>query len=132
MTGLSAMDPSIEDDYEALIQFLYMAPIGLLQARIDGEILMVNPLCAQLLMPLSPDGGLSNLYTALEGLAPDLRSRVQAYPESHGMVFEGLQLRVPADPRHRTDSRILALTLLKLDGQRVMAVLGDVTQSVQR
>ena len=55
------MEPTIEEDYEALIQFLYLAPIGLMQTRMDGEILMVNPLCAQLLMPLACDGELSNL-----------------------------------------------------------------------
>jgi diguanylate cyclase (GGDEF)-like protein/PAS domain S-box-containing protein len=126
------MDIPIEDEYEALIQFLYIAPIGLLQARQDGEILMVNPLCAQLLMPLSGDGQLSNLYTALETVAPDLRSRVQAFDGPHGMVCEAWQLRVAADPLHKGVPRILALTVLKLDEQRLMAVLGDVTQSVQR
>ena len=126
------MDTAPEEEYEALIQFLYLAPIGLLQARMDGEILMVNPLCAQLLMPLSRDGGLSNLFTALESVAPDLRSRVQAFEAPHGMVCEGWQLRVTGDPVQKSGRRILALTVLKLDGQRLMAVIGDVTQSVQR
>ena len=126
------MDNLIEAEYEALIQFLYIAPIGLMQASVDGEILMVNPLCSQLLMPLSRDGDLSNLYTALEGVAPDLRSRVQAFEGPHGMICEGWELRVPDDPPHKTGCRILSLTLLKLDDQRLMAVLGDVTQSVQR
>ena len=126
------MHTSVEEEYEALIQFLYIAPIGLLQARMDGEILMVNPLCAQLLMPLSRDGNLNNLYAALETVAPDLRSRVQAFEGSHGMICEGWQLRVAADPAQKTGRRILALTLLKLDEHRLMAVLGDVTQSVQR
>jgi diguanylate cyclase (GGDEF)-like protein/PAS domain S-box-containing protein len=127
-----AMDTTVEEEYEALIQFLYIAPIGLLQARMDGEIVMVNPLCAQLLMPLSKDGCLSNLYNALEGVAPDLRSRVTAFEGPHGMVCEGWQLRVAADPSQKSGRRILALTVLKLDGQRLMAVIGDVTQSVQR
>ena len=126
------MDTHLDAEYEALIQFLYMAPIGLLQARTDGEILMVNPLCAQLLMPLSRDGDLSNLYTALQDLAPDLRSRVQGFEGPHGMVCEGLQMRVAANPLHKTGRRILVLTLLKLDEQRLMAVIGDDTRSVQR
>ena len=126
------MDTPIEVEYEALIQFLYIAPIGLLQARMDGEILMVNPLCAQLLMPLSRDGNLNNLYTALDSLAPDLRSRVEAFAQAHGMVCEGWQLNVPADPLQKAGRRILSLTLLKLDEERLMAVLGDVTESVQR
>jgi diguanylate cyclase (GGDEF)-like protein/PAS domain S-box-containing protein len=126
------MDATESEEYEALIQFLYIAPIGLLQARMDGEILMVNPLCAQLLMPLSRDGGLSNLFTSLESVAPDLRSRVQSFGASHGMVCEGWQLRVAAPAAQGGGRSILSLTLLKLDEQRLMAVLGDVTQSIQR
>ena len=126
------MDTTVEEDYEALIQFLYMAPIGLMQTRIDGEILMVNPLCAQLLMPLARDGDLDNLYKALEGVAPDLRTAVQNFEGTHGMVCEGWQLRVAADPVRGLGRSILSLTLLKLDENRLMAVLGDVTKSVQR
>jgi diguanylate cyclase (GGDEF)-like protein/PAS domain S-box-containing protein len=126
------MDTAESEEYEALLQFLYLAPIGLLQARIDGEILMVNPLCSQLLMPLSANGDLNNVFDALQGVEPDLRSRVQAFAGSHGMVCEGLQLRVAADPARKQGRSILSLTLLKLDEERLMAVLADVTQSVQR
>ena len=48
----------LAQEYEALIQFVYMAPAGLVQARSDGEIAMINPVAAQLLMPLSRDGEL--------------------------------------------------------------------------
>ena len=68
-----------EEEYEALLQFNYMAPIGLAQTRIDGEIVMANPLCAQLLLPLSRDGELINLFTALESVAPDLSHRARDF-----------------------------------------------------
>jgi diguanylate cyclase (GGDEF)-like protein/PAS domain S-box-containing protein len=122
---------SLEEDYEALTQFLYIAPIGLVQAHTDGEIVMVNPLCAQLLMPLSRDGGLSNLFTALEGVAPDLRHMAAAFEGSHGMVCDALHLQVNAGRGHK-DAQILSLSLLKLDDRRLMAVLSDVTKSVKR
>jgi diguanylate cyclase (GGDEF)-like protein/PAS domain S-box-containing protein len=126
------MDTTVEEDYEALIQFLYIAPIGLMQTRMDGEILMVNPLCAKLLVPLSRDGELINLYEALESVAPDLRTAVQKFDGTHGMVCDGWQLSVAADTTRKLGRSILSLTLLKLDEGRLMAVLGDVTQSVQR
>ena len=84
--GPAFADPFDQD--EALLQFLYMAPIGLMQANMDGEILMVNPLCAQLLMPLSRDAELSNLFLVLERLAPDLRHRLRGFDGSHGMIVE--------------------------------------------
>ena len=126
------MTPSVEEEYEALIQFLYIAPIGLLQARHDGEIVMVNPLCGQLLMPLSRDGELSNLYTALESVAPDLRHRVQAFTAPHGMVCDALHLQVGRTQATRKDPQILSLSLMKLDSERLMVVLSDVTQSLKR
>lgn len=124
--------PGLEEEFEALTQFLYMAPIGLVQLRLDGEILMVNPLCAQLLMPLSPDGELANLFTALAGLAPDLAHRARSFEPQHGVIFDAMQLQVRARTGSREPHRVLSLTLLKLDAERLMAVLSDVTQAVQR
>ena len=56
----------MEEEYEALLQFLYLVPVGVVQFAPDGTIGMLNPLCAQLLMPLSSDGGLDNLFSALD------------------------------------------------------------------
>lgn len=121
-----------DDEYEALLQFLYMAPIGIVQTRLDGEILMANPLCAQLLMPLSSDGSLDNLFTALQPIAPDLLQRAKAFAASHGMVCEGLQMQVNAGQPGGKDAQVLSLSLLKLDETRLMAVLSDVSLAVKR
>jgi PAS domain-containing protein len=121
-----------QDEFEALLQFLYLAPIGLVQARPDGEILMVNPLCAQLLMPLSRDGDLSNLFTALQGLAPDLALRAAGFDADHGKICEGMLLPVTAGLPGGRQPQVLSLTLLKLDGQRLMGVLDDVSLQIER
>lgn len=126
------MSAPVEEEYEALLQFMYMAPIGLVQTLADGEITMINPLCAQLLMPLSPDGQLANLFTALEAVVPDLRQRVQDFPDVHGTVCDALQVPIATGQPGRRQSQVLALTLLKLDAERLMAVISDVTQSVRR
>jgi len=42
-----------ESAYETLMQFLYGAPIGLVQSALDGTIEMINPMSTSLLMPLS-------------------------------------------------------------------------------
>lgn len=126
------MSPTIDEEHEALLQFLYIAPIGLVQTSLDGAILMANPLCAQLLMPLSRDGNLDNLFTALAPVAPDLHHRAQAFPDSHGMVCEGLQLHVSAGVPGGKGAQVLSLSLLKLDPTRLMAVLSDVSAAVQR
>jgi diguanylate cyclase (GGDEF)-like protein/PAS domain S-box-containing protein len=123
-------DDDLAQEHEALTQFVYMAPAGLVQARSDGEILMINPVAAQLMMPLSRDGDLSNLFTALEELAPDLRSRLADFVEPQGMVCDGVHLLAPAGTKG--ERRLFSFSLIKLDGSRVMAMLQDVTLQAQR
>jgi len=123
---------SIEEEYEALTQFLYLAPVGLVQLDMAGEIALINPLSAQLLMPLSPDGDLSNFFDVISGVAPDLRHMAAAFKAPHGMICEALRLQVDAGVLGKHDPRVLSLTLLKLDASRLMAVVTDVSQQVKR
>lgn len=119
-------------EHEALIQFLYLAPVGLVQADIDGAIVMMNPISAQLLMPLSRDGGLDNLFTALESVAPELRHLCSNYGKRAGKICDGLHVHLNAGGGAKKVPQILAITLLKLDAQRIMAVIDDVTLQVRR
>jgi diguanylate cyclase (GGDEF)-like protein/PAS domain S-box-containing protein len=121
-------------EHEALTQFLYLAPVGLVQTGIDGEIAMINPISAQLLMPLSRDGSLTNLFTALEDVAPELRHLCAAYAPPNGMICDGLHIHLNsgACSKRMRVPHVLSLSLLKLDGTRLMAVLSDVSEQVRR
>jgi diguanylate cyclase (GGDEF)-like protein len=126
------MLPTCDDAYEALIQFLYLAPIGLAQIAADGAIDMINPMSAQLLMPLSSDGSLDNLFVVLADLAPDLRRLVDAFEAPSGVVCDAIRFRVDPMPGRRETQQVLSLSLLKMDPNRLMAVLNDVTIEAQR
>lgn len=123
---------TLESEYEALLQFLYLAPVGIVQTALDGSIVMINPLSAQLLMPLSRDGGLDNLFDALEQVAPELRNLVDQFPQAHGTVCDSLRVQLSAGIPGKKDARMLSLTVLKLDDSRLMAVISDITQAVKR
>jgi len=127
----SPADGSAEE-LEALTQFLYLAPIGLVQTTLEGEIVMINPMSARLLMPLSRDDELLNLFDVLGDVAPDLRLRALSHAGRHGLVCDSVHLQVDAGTPGRRPPQILSLTLLKLDEMRLMAVLNDVSLSVQR
>lgn len=119
-------------EHEALLQFLYLAPVGLVQAGIDGEVAMMNPIAAQLLMPLSRDGGLDNLFVALDSVAPELRAAVAAHTDAHGKVCDGLHVHLGAVGGVHRGPQILSLTLLKLDDARLMAVICNITEQLRR
>ena len=99
--------------YESLIQFLYQVPIGLVQTTLDGEITMINPMAAQLLMPLAPAGDLTNLFDVLQDLAPPLRAPARAAMRAlppGSVVCEGLRLNLPpsAGPGQTLSLRLLS------------------------
>lgn len=119
------------DEYEALIQFLYVAPVGLVQTSIDGDIAMINPVSAQLLMPLSPDGSLENLFTTLASVAPGLRQLTTGFTRPRGLVCDALHVALPARSRGASAPEVLSVSVLKLDESRLMAVLSDVTPQVK-
>ena len=117
-------------EHEALMQFLYLAPVGLVQLAPDGDIVMINPVSAQLLMPLAHDGCLNNLFDTLRNVAPELRTLVSAFAAPSGMICDGLHVHL-----HGGDGagpQILALSLVKLGAGRLMAVLSDITLQVRR
>ncbi|AVR99099.1 putative bifunctional diguanylate cyclase/phosphodiesterase [Pseudoduganella armeniaca] len=112
--------------YEALMQFLYRTPIGLVQTTLDGTIEMLNPMSSQLLMPLAHDGALENLFVVLDRVAPQLRQLVGGFAPASGVVCEGLRLDVDGG------AQVLSLNMLKIDNTRLMAAVSDVTLETQR
>ncbi|MBC7452330.1 MAG: sensor domain-containing diguanylate cyclase [Massilia sp.] len=117
-------------DHEALLQFLYLAPVGLIQATMNGDIQLINPLSAQLLMPLAKEGMLSNLFDVLESVAPELRLMVSEFPHESGTVCEWFRAHLSAGIQGKRDARVLGISLIKLDANRLMAVLNDFSQQV--
>lgn len=119
----------IADEHEALLQFLYLCPHGMAQFDRDGTILMLNPAFTCLVMPLvGPDIPAFNIVELLEPWLPELRSLLQD-PRPHGMICDGTPIHLgPAAPGH--DPSVLALTVVRMDADRHMAVLADVTKSV--
>ena len=126
----SEVDPGA---HEALLQFLYMAPIGLVQITHDGTVELMNPMSANLLMSLVPGESLDNLFDALSRVAPQLRGLVRAFSGTSGDICEPLRIAMPASAGVAPSAiRTLSLALLKLDSLRMMAVLRDATNELAR
>jgi diguanylate cyclase (GGDEF)-like protein len=119
------------DAYEALVQFLYRAPIGMVQTGLDGTVEMLNPMSSNLLMPLVHDGSMDNLFTVLQDAVPQLAQMVSAFNAPSGVVCESLRIQLGAAAGPGAPE-VLSLSVLKLDGTRLMATVSDATAEVQR
>ena len=133
-TSLRTMPQGSPPAYEALVQFLYGAPVGLVQTSLSGDISMINPKAAQLLMPLVADGNLFNLFDVLETVAPQLRALAMQPTESGSLICDALHLPLPGSGLSATvgaAQRTLALQLLRLDDATLMGTLTDATAAIQ-
>lgn len=86
------MEQNFEAMYEELVQFLYRTPWGLVQTTRNGDIQMLNPVAAKVLMPLAFKGRLDNLFDLLRNARPELQALVAAATEQYGVVCEDLPL----------------------------------------
>jgi diguanylate cyclase (GGDEF)-like protein/PAS domain S-box-containing protein len=112
--------------YEALVEFLYLTPVGIVKFRADGTIDMANPTAAQLLMPFATDGDMSDIYRVFGSIAPDLRTRVENFVAHSGQICDQLQLDVP------NTHRVLTLGVNKIDPGTFMAVIQDITRVIEQ
>jgi predicted signal transduction protein with EAL and GGDEF domain len=128
----AAMQVEQVDAYEALVQFLYRAPIGLVQTDAGGAVEMLNPMASNLLMPLARDGGLDNLFAVLDGVAPQVKAMADAFEQPSGVVCDAL--RVPLGDAHSAPgvAQVLSFSLMKLDPERLMLAITDATLDMQR
>jgi diguanylate cyclase (GGDEF)-like protein/PAS domain S-box-containing protein len=117
----------VEDaDYRDLLEFVYLAPVGIIKFELDGTIAMANPAAAQFLMPMAADGGMTNLYALFAHAMPDLRHRIDRFRYPNGRILEDAQFAVPGAPL------VMVLGVNKIDASTFMAVVQDVTRLMEQ
>ena len=142
-TAVSALPPralereipisvSHDADYATLLSFLQLAPIGLIETNLAGDIQLANPLSLQRLAPLTRGRPVDNLFDVLESLAPELRERAANFHAPTGTICDKYQMMVEFGIQGRHDATVLALTLIRLDADHLMAVIDDISATVQR
>jgi diguanylate cyclase (GGDEF)-like protein/PAS domain S-box-containing protein len=116
---------------EKLLEFLYAAPAGLVEIDAAGTIAMINPYAMKHLLPLAGARGATNLFTMLESSAPELRNLFDDFSAERGTVCDGHRITVDIG-RHRdgTEPKVLSCTLVKLEADRAIACISDITLQV--
>jgi diguanylate cyclase (GGDEF)-like protein/PAS domain S-box-containing protein len=121
----------LEDAYEELLRFVYATPVGLLELDASGAIGIANPVAMQLLLQFVPPEGLTNFFSVMEVLAPELRNLVDGFRPAAGIVCENHRIFAgPASRREAAESKVLGCTLVKLGPNRLMAALLDISVQI--
>jgi hypothetical protein len=133
----------IASEYLAMLQFIHLAPVGLVQTASNGDIQMMNPKAAQLLAPLGFGEGEPNLFDILDKASSDVRALAQVFAGSTGVVCENYRLVLPTveddgdgdgDGDGDQDApEALGLTILMLTNSpaSLMAVITDETNALK-
>ncbi len=128
--GLQLSSDALEElvrEHQALLAFVNAAPVGVVQINTRGEVQMINAYSAMMLMPISRSGMLDNLFELLADALPVLQHNIAAYAPAHGLVCDHLRLELPAPAGQR---KVAALRVIRMDRERVMVVITDVTDQV--
>ena len=125
----SSADSSADElrqQLEALTEFVYLTPIGIIRFAADGRIDLINPMAAQLVDPMA-QRDLSDAYTTLAPIAPDLASRLAGFLPAAGTVLKSQRAEVQTP-----DGSLLAvsLTVQRVNQTTYMAVVRDITHII--
>jgi diguanylate cyclase (GGDEF)-like protein/PAS domain S-box-containing protein len=115
-------------ELEALNEFFYLVPVGLMKFAEDGAISLLNPRMAELLIPLAGAAALSNAYRALAPLSPNLPARLKTFDRPSGVVIDSERFEL-GEGQHKA---AFCLSVHRHPGGVSMAVLEDVTEQARQ
>jgi EAL domain-containing protein (putative c-di-GMP-specific phosphodiesterase class I) len=118
----ASASPAAADDN--LINFLHRAPFGLVHLASDGTVAAINPMAASLLMPLSSEGRVQNLFAALSEAAPQVQRMASDFTAVTGTVCEAIRVPLVGKANSRV-AQDLFIGLFKLNATRFVATLSD-------
>ncbi|MEO0491985.1 MAG: sensor domain-containing diguanylate cyclase [Actinomycetota bacterium] len=113
---------------QRLLRFLYLAPVGLIEAHRNGTVINVNPMADNVMILLSGSPDISNAFRCFAGPFPDLLDRLEAFDDV-GVVIDNERFEL--DPA-TGDTRNFALTVHAIEDARVALVITDVTALVAK
>lgn len=144
LADLPSEDLEAGAEREALLDFLYLCPHGMVEFDAAGDIALINPAAMRLLAACSPAAAsITNIFEALAPQVRDLQARMAADPRPRGLILDGFRVepapaarRAPlpdgGPTRPAADPLVMSLTIRRFNRNRLMAVLSDISAVVAR
>jgi diguanylate cyclase (GGDEF)-like protein/PAS domain S-box-containing protein len=108
---------------EVLVEFLNLAPIGLIRFGLDGGIHLMNACAVQLLMPFAPGSRLLDMFEVFAALAPDIGPKIRNFTPPFGSILERAEIPL-AD-----GTIVYSLSVDRIAARTFVAVVQDVTRA---
>lgn len=129
------MSSVAEQELEQLIQFLYIAPVGLLEFDLKGQIIMANPTITQIFNPFCTNGLIANIFDIFNPQLPDLVDRVVKFDAPSGNILNNerhiLMAPTSIDGQTPPEELYLDITINKQRPGVFFASLNNVTDQVK-
>jgi len=132
MTTGSPPAPSSLNAGEDLIHLLYLCPVAIAKLDGHGNILLMNPHGTQLLIMISQNRELVNLFDIFAPFAPEIGEMAMRFEKRAGKICEEHRFVVRLNGSKTDASVTLSLTMQKIDVDVFVAVIADVTATAAR
>ena len=111
----------LHEEHEALLEFVYLCPVGIAQLGANGSVEMMNPVGARVLMEIAARPDIENLFESLGTAGLELRALAQGMTADQGTICEAHRISFEL-PRRATPLTV-SFTLIKVSPARLMAVI---------
>ncbi len=117
---------------EHLRAYLYYASVGVIETDLAGRVILMNPVAVRMLMPLAlRNDMLSNLWTTLEPLVPELPKLLDGAPGGDGNLLTGYRIVLPVGVHGQTDAAALSLSVVKVGPDALVTTIADISAVVR-
>ncbi|GEM_PF-3826390 len=116
---------------EQLLEFLYIAPVALIQFDEEGNVKMANPRVAQVFNRYAPGGYFANFFTFLDDVLPELKQAITSFVSPNGQIMENKRYCIKAPTKDDTEELWMDVTVMRQAEDMYIASLNNVTNQVR-
>ena len=116
-----------EPNYEGLLQFLYLMPLGVIKMRPDGTVEFINPVAVEMLQTAVPGISCENGWEALNHLDSTLQREAQRSGEQLGPIGSEHRTTLSRGPEH---PRYAGISVYRVSALCLMVILVENTKLV--
>jgi signal transduction histidine kinase len=114
-------------DYEALLQFLYLIPVGVIKMQPDGTVDFIDLVATEMLQTAIPGISCKNGWEALNQLDSTLQEAALLSGEHLGSIGTERRTILSSDPNH---PRYAGISVYRVNALCLMVILADNTKLV--